>query len=84
MKTITFGIYKGKTVEQVIHINPRYVKWAEENISFFSLSSEEKLKLERELEKLEEHYITLKLMRTYGMHSCEALDFVEYDYPEYY
>lgn len=53
MKMITFGKYKGKAVDQVIHINPRYVQWAEENVEFFSLSPAQKRNLEEELERCE-------------------------------
>ena len=35
-----FGKYKGVNIDKVIHSDPRYVQWAEENVSFFSLSSE--------------------------------------------
>ena len=84
MKMITFGKYKGKTVDQVIHINPRYVQWAEENVEFFSLSPAQKRNLEEELERCELEREANKLMRKYGMHVSEAMDFIEFDYPEYY
>lgn len=50
---MTFGKYKGRTVDQVIHINPRYVQWAQKNIHFFSLSPAQKRNLEEELERRE-------------------------------
>lgn len=81
---ITFGKYKGKTVDQVIHINPRYIQWAEENIPFFSLSHAQKRNLEEELERRETEREASKLMRKYRMHVTEAMDFIEYDYPEYF
>ena len=37
-----FGKYKGVNIDKIIHSDPRYVQWAEENVSFFSLSSEQK------------------------------------------
>ena len=30
-----FGKYKGINIDKVIHNDPRYVQWAEENVSFF-------------------------------------------------
>lgn len=36
---ISFGKYKGKTVQDVIEMNPGYLIWANENVSFFALSS---------------------------------------------
>jgi len=84
MKMMTFGKYKGKTVDQVIHINPRYIQWAEENVHFFSLSPTQKRNLEEELERRELEREANKLMRKYGMHVTEAMDFIEYDYPEYF
>ena len=81
---MTFGKYKGKTVDHVIHINPRYIQWAEENIPFFSLSPAQKRNLEEELERRELEREENKLMRKYGMHVTEAMDFIEYDYPEHF
>ena len=81
---MTFGKYKGSTVVHVIHINPRYVQWAEKNIPFFSLSPTQKRNLEVELERRELEHEANKLMRKYGMHVTEAMDFIEYDYPEHF
>ena len=46
-----FGKYKGIDIDKVIHSDPRYVQWAEENVSFFSLSSMQKETLKEEIEK---------------------------------
>lgn len=79
-----FGKYKGVNIDKVIHSDPRYVQWAEENVSFFSLSSEQKEILREEIEKLDLNRKTRSLMRKYEMHVTEAMNFIEYDYPEYF
>ena len=79
-----FGKYKGIDIDKVIHSDPRYVQWAEENVSFFSLSSEQKEILREEIEKFDLNRETRSLMHKYGMHSTEAMNFIEYDYPEYF
>ena len=79
-----FGKYKGVNINKVIHSDPRYVQWAEENVSFFSLSSEQKEILREEIEKLDLNRETRSLMCKYGMHVTEAMNFIEYDCPEYF
>ena len=79
-----FGKYKGIDIDKVIHSDPRYVQWAEENVSFFSLSSEQKEILREEIEKLDLNRETHSLMCKYGMHVTEAMNFIEYDCPEYF
>ena len=79
-----FGKYKGIDIDKVIHSDPRYVQWAEENVSFFSLSSEQKEILREEIEKFDLNRETRSLMYKYGMHATEAMNFIEYDYPEYF
>ena len=79
-----FGKYKGINIDKVIHNDPRYVQWAEENVSFFSLSSAQKETLKEEIEKLDLNHETRLLMRKYGMHATEAMNFIEYDCPEYF
>ena len=79
-----FGKYKGVNIDKVIHSDPRYVQWAEENVSFFSLSSEQKEILREEIEKLDLNRETRSLMHKYGMHVTEAMNFIEYDCPEYF
>ena len=79
-----FGKYKGIDIEDIIHNDPRYVEWAEENVSFFSLSSMQKEILRKEIEKLNSKHEVNLLMRRYGMHATEAMNFIEYDYPEYF
>ena len=38
MDIFTFGKYKEYRVDDVIEFNPKYVRWAEENVSGFSLT----------------------------------------------
>ena len=83
-KIFRFGKYKGVNIDKVIHSDPRYVQWAEENVSFFSLSSVQKETLTEEIEKLNLKSEARLLMRKYGMHSTEAMNFIEYDRPEYF
>ena len=77
MRTFTFGKYKGSLVSDVIRKDPGYVKWCEANIYWFSLTEDEQQIL---LETTE----TRKLMRKHGMHASEAMNFLEYDYPEHF
>lgn len=42
MEIFTFGKYKEYRVDDVIEFNPKYVRWAEENVSGFSLTKEQK------------------------------------------
>ena len=79
-----FGKYKGVDIDNVIHIDPIYVQWAEENVSLFSLSSEQKEILREEIEKFNLNRETRSLMCKYGMHTTEAMNFIEYDCPEYF
>lgn len=79
-----FGKYKGVNIDKVIHSDPKYVQWAEENVSFFSLSSEQKEILREEIEKLDLNRETRLLMRKYGMYVTEAMNFIEYDCPEHF
>lgn len=37
----TFGMYKGEEVDIIIQVNPKYVLWAERNVSYFSLTPEQ-------------------------------------------
>ena len=37
----TFGKYKGEEIDIIILVNPKYVLWAERNVSYFSLTSEQ-------------------------------------------
>ncbi len=41
MDKFTFGMYKGKDVDSIIKVNPKYVLWAEQNISYFSLTQKQ-------------------------------------------
>lgn len=37
----TFGKYKGEKIDIIIEVNPKYVLWAERNVSYFSLTPEQ-------------------------------------------
>ena len=37
----TFGKYKGEKIDIIIEVNPKYVLWAERNVSYFSLTKEQ-------------------------------------------
>ena len=37
----TFGKYKGEEIDIIILVNPKYVLWAERNVSYFSLTPEQ-------------------------------------------
>lgn len=39
--TFTFGMYKGRSVNSIISINPKYVLWAEKNVSYFKITSKQ-------------------------------------------
>jgi len=39
-KALTFGKYKGKTVEEVITLDPDYLLWARKNIEWFEIELE--------------------------------------------
>lgn len=38
---LTFGKYKGNKVEVIMETDPNYLLWANENVSFFSLTNEQ-------------------------------------------
>lgn len=37
---LTFGKYKGETVRQIAETDPRYLRWAFDNIDWFDLDEE--------------------------------------------
>ena len=37
----TFGKYKGEEIDIIILVNPKYVLWAERNVSYFTLTPEQ-------------------------------------------
>lgn len=41
MAKFTFGMYKGEDIDTIIKENPKYVLWAEQNVSYFSLTQEQ-------------------------------------------
>lgn len=90
-----FGKYKGKTILQVIDENPAYIVWCIRNVKNFTIDDN----LSKELCKQhDEHFRKYNqtqvngytstdvqiLMNNYKMHATEAMDFLEYDIPEYY
>lgn len=40
-RKLTFGKYKGKSVREVMDINPSYLIWAHDNVKFFTLNDYE-------------------------------------------
>lgn len=84
MDTFTFGKYKGVSVNKIIHENPNYVKWCADNVCFFILSPDQEALLNNEFENRLSKNETRRHMRKYGMHATEAMDFLEYDVPEYF
>lgn len=48
---LPFGKYKGKSVEEVIQENAKYLIWCAENISWFALTTEVQDELSKELAK---------------------------------
>ena len=84
MKTFTFGKYKDKEVSKIICSDPQYVKWCVENVSFFVLTIEQEILLKEELEQIAYDKEVRNMMYKYGMHATEAMDFLDYDVPEYF
>jgi hypothetical protein len=37
---LTFGKYKGESIEELMEVNPQYLVWLHHNSDFFELSSE--------------------------------------------
>jgi hypothetical protein len=94
-KVLTFGKFKGKTILQVIEENPAYIVWCIRNVKNFTIDDN----LSKELcKQYDEHFRKYNLtqangytnndvqtlMHKYNMHATEAMDFLEYDIPEYY
>jgi hypothetical protein len=94
-KVLTFGKFKGKTILQVIEENPAYIVWCIRNVKNFTIDNN----LSKELcKQYDEHFRKYNLtqangytnndvqtlMHKYNMHATEAMDFLEYDVPEYY
>ena len=84
MDKFTFGKHKGRPVTEVIKENPGYVAWCAENVSFFTLSVSQAQALEAEQVDREYDRYVRHLIKEYGMHATEAMDYIEYDMPEYY
>lgn len=93
--SLTFGKYKDKTILQVIEENPAYIVWCIRNVKNFTIDNN----LSKELcKQYDEHFRNYNrsqvngytnrdvqiLMHKYNMHATEAMDFLEYDTPEYY
>ena len=92
---LNFGKYKGKTILQVIDEDPAYIVWCIRNVKNFIIDDN----LNKELcKQYDEHFRKFNrtqvngytnndvqiLMRKYNMHATEAMNFLEYDIPEYY
>lgn len=92
---LNFGKYKGKTILQVIDENPAYIVWCIRNVKNFTIDDN----LGKELcKQYDEHFRKYNqtrangytnnevqmLMKKYNMHATEAIDFLEYDTPEYH
>ena len=41
MENFTFGMYKGRSIKDIIVENPMYVHWCTVNVSFFKLNEEQ-------------------------------------------
>ena len=39
---ISFGMYRGRTVSEIIQKDPQYIDWATKNVKKFKLTREEK------------------------------------------
>lgn len=48
---ISFGMYRGRTVSEIIQKDPQYINWATKNVKKFKLSKEEKNQLAKILTK---------------------------------
>ena len=38
---LNFGKHKGKTIDEILHEDPTYIRWCLENIDWFKLSEED-------------------------------------------
>lgn len=56
METFTFGKYKGQSIESVIKSNPNYVLWANDNVSFFTLSDEQMKECRKQIRDSNQSY----------------------------
>lgn len=65
-KIFTFGKYKNSKVEDIIEINPSYVKWALDNVKYFTLSPILSKKLEEKLQTTQVCYYDY-----YSRYACE-------------
>lgn len=88
MTTFTFGKYKGRDVDEIICSSPFYVKWCLENVSFFSITDEQKKKLDNVIEEIKleamERDSIRCLMRTCGLTYGEAEDYIDEEmFPPY-
>lgn len=50
-RVLTFGKYKGTSVSDLISINPSYLIWADDNVSYFQLTEEERNLCEQRMKK---------------------------------
>lgn len=63
MEILTFGKYKGRKTEDVININPFYIKWCIDNVAFFHLP-----------EHLQNKYKTA-LIEEQDRRDCDEMDY---------
>ena len=88
MTTFTFGKYKGRDVDEIICASPFYVKWCLENVSFFSITDEQKKKLDKIIDEIEEEASERALIRyhmwRFGLTYREAEDYIDEEmFPHY-
>lgn len=49
-RRMTFGMYKGREINDVIAENPKYIEWCMHFVSFFSLTEKEQTLLSKEIQ----------------------------------
>jgi hypothetical protein len=92
---LNFGKYKGKTILQVIEKNPAYIVWCIRNVKNFTIDDNLSKELCKQYDEHFKKYNRIQAngytnndvqrhMHKYNMHATEAMDFLEYDVPEYY
>lgn len=76
--TMTFGKYKGQKVDTLIEIDPGYLLWANENVSYFSLTDEQIQACKKKKEPKRVYYPFDEEYAMYG--ACGCGGFLEDDY----
>lgn len=86
---MTFGKHKGSAILDVLNEDPSYLVWCIKNVSGFKIDEVLKEELLRQYERHQnrpsnEMKMELSLMRNYGMHVTEAMNFIDFDdFPHY-